>query len=123
MNSESEETYEVESIVKHRIRNGSTEFLIRWVGYQSDDDSWVAESDLNCPEILQRYKEKCEEERKQTKAKKGSWKEIIINNPPIKIVKKMEFAGEKYLRVRLANQTYATFHRSFLKKNCKNLFK
>ena len=48
--------FEVESILKHRIRKygrGSRlEYLIHWKGYQSDDDTWEPVRNLtNCPDI------------------------------------------------------------------------
>ena len=52
--------FEVESILKHRIRKygrGSRlEYLIHWKGYQSDDDTWEPLRNLtNCPDIVRDY--------------------------------------------------------------------
>ena len=52
--------YEVESILKHRVRKygrGSRlEYLIHWKGYASHEDTWEPLSNLsNCMELLQEY--------------------------------------------------------------------
>lgn len=48
--------WEVARIVKHRTKkNESREFLIRWKGYTSEDDTWEAEENLNCPELIREY--------------------------------------------------------------------
>ncbi len=49
--------WEVESIVAHRPAHRSHEYLIRWKGFTSDEDTWEPESHLtNCPNILNAYK-------------------------------------------------------------------
>ena len=54
-----EEEYEVERILKHRGRPKRHQYLIRWKGYEADEDSWVLEKDLgNSSEILQEYKKR-----------------------------------------------------------------
>lgn len=47
--------YEVESILKHKDTKNGRKYLIRWKGYDSDDDTWESEANLNCPQILSRY--------------------------------------------------------------------
>jgi len=37
--------YEVEKILDHRGTK-SKEFLVRWKGYDSEDDSWIKEKDV-----------------------------------------------------------------------------
>ncbi|XP_058934008.1 chromodomain Y-like protein isoform X1 [Kogia breviceps] len=50
----SEELYEVERIVdKRRNKKGKTEYLVRWKGYDSEDDTWEPEQHLvNCEEYI-----------------------------------------------------------------------
>ena len=38
--------YEIEKIFKKRKRNGKTQYLVRWVGYPSEFDSYVNEEDV-----------------------------------------------------------------------------
>lgn len=53
--SPSENNYEVEEILDHKNTRAGRKFLIRWKGYDSDDDTWEKESNLKCPEILNKY--------------------------------------------------------------------
>lgn len=49
-----DEQYEVESLLDDqfiRVR----QFLVRWKGYDSKHDSWVSETDINCPHMLRKY--------------------------------------------------------------------
>ena len=52
-----EEEYEVEDILMHR-KSGchqKLQYLVKWKGYPSSENSWVDSKDLHAPEILQRY--------------------------------------------------------------------
>jgi hypothetical protein len=52
-----ENKYEVESIIAHQKRGTSSQYLIRWKGYGSNDDTWEQASNLsNAEEILEEYK-------------------------------------------------------------------
>ena len=53
-----EEEYEVEYIrdERHRGRGRKREYLVHWTGYPASDDSWVAEEDLNAPELVKSYR-------------------------------------------------------------------
>lgn len=48
--------YEVEKIIQHKMKHGKLIYLIRWKGYESDEDDWILEENLYCDEILHRYK-------------------------------------------------------------------
>lgn len=50
--------YEVEALLKHRGRGRIREFLVRWKGFESEDDTWEKEKNLSCPQILAKYKKK-----------------------------------------------------------------
>jgi hypothetical protein len=53
-----EEEYEVEDILMHQKtgRNQELQYLVKWKGYPSSENSWVDDKDLHASEILQRYK-------------------------------------------------------------------
>lgn len=50
-----EEEYEVEKVVDKRIHKGKVEYLLKWKGYSSDDNTWEPKDSLECPELLQEY--------------------------------------------------------------------
>lgn len=50
--------YEVEALIKHRGRGRTREFLVRWEGFVSKDDTWEKETNLSCPQLLAKYKKK-----------------------------------------------------------------
>jgi hypothetical protein len=55
---EGEEVYEVEQILKHRIRGRGYEYLIKWVGYPITKASWEPKSNLTgATDILREYQE------------------------------------------------------------------
>lgn len=53
--SSSENEYEVHKILDHKDTKAGRKYLIRWEGYDSDDDTWEMESNLKCPGILNKY--------------------------------------------------------------------
>ena len=57
------DVYEVERLLDVRVCKGVTEYLVRWVGWSSEDDSWEPESSIHSPELIARFR------RKQKKAK------------------------------------------------------
>lgn len=47
--------FEVEQILNHKKKKGKLYFLVRWKGFEPDDDSWEPEANLNCEKILKNY--------------------------------------------------------------------
>lgn len=54
-NMRKDEEYEVERVLDHRSKRDGRIFLIRWKGYNSDEDTWESEDGLKCPLLLKRY--------------------------------------------------------------------
>lgn len=52
---EKNNVYEVEKILDHRSKKDGKIFLIRWKGYDSEDDTWEKEADLSCRQLLTQY--------------------------------------------------------------------
>lgn len=50
-----EEGFEVEDIVGHKFKGMQKYFKIRWKNYDESADTWEKETDLSCPEIIERY--------------------------------------------------------------------
>jgi Chromo (CHRromatin Organisation MOdifier) domain len=54
---EGEPEWEVEKIINSRLhgRGKKLQFLVRWKGFPSSEDSWVPESDLSAPDLLENF--------------------------------------------------------------------
>lgn len=48
--------YEVEKLLKHKIKKDGVYYLVRWKNFSADDDTWQKECDLQCPNFLNEYK-------------------------------------------------------------------
>jgi hypothetical protein len=50
------EEFDVDSILACRMgANGALEYLVKWLNYGHESNSWVPLGDLNCPEELANY--------------------------------------------------------------------
>lgn len=72
--------WEVEEIVKHRIKKDENwEFLIRWKGCTAKDDTWETEENLNCSDLLLKYLAEVADTRgKDAPAKKKTSKQRVV---------------------------------------------
>jgi hypothetical protein len=54
---EGEPEWEVEKIIKSRLhsRRKQLQFLVRWHGFPSSEDSWVSEPDLSAPDLVKTF--------------------------------------------------------------------
>lgn len=63
---ESTKEYVVEKILKKReTAAGVTQYFIKWVGYDSSENTWEPEENLNCGELIEKFdvgerKQSCE---------------------------------------------------------------
>jgi hypothetical protein len=68
-----DEYYEVEKILKEEVREGQLCYLIRWVNYPPEDDSWEPTSMLEqCTEIIAAWEEQKKEDKQKNKAEAGA---------------------------------------------------
>uniref|UniRef100_A0A1B6GIV9 Chromo domain-containing protein n=1 Tax=Cuerna arida TaxID=1464854 RepID=A0A1B6GIV9_9HEMI len=84
-----EESYEVEKLLDSKEIRGKTHFLVRWKGYSKGDDTWEDEKDLNCPELLQKFK------AENTNAKSKPKKRSASKSPSKTPVKKAKSSPKK----------------------------
>lgn len=71
---ETSKEFEVEKIIEVRFKkNGTKEFLIRWKGFGTADDTWEPEKNLNCSELISKFMQKVE------KAKTSEMRELRTN--------------------------------------------
>ncbi|EFX82496.1 hypothetical protein DAPPUDRAFT_9024, partial [Daphnia pulex] len=55
---EEEEEYIVEAIVDRRSKNGHVEYLLKWIGYSDEDNTWEPQKNLNCTDLMAALKAK-----------------------------------------------------------------
>lgn len=72
----------MEKILDHRLckdANDGYEYLVRWRGYTSDDDSWISEDKFDGLLLIKKYwktKQKLKKKKKKKKSKSSSKGEI-----------------------------------------------
>ena len=50
--------FEVDQILNHRSHRGCTQYLVKWKGYNDEDNTWQDEDDLeNATALLTEYKQ------------------------------------------------------------------
>jgi len=54
-----ENEYIVERVVGVKVsKGGKVKYLVKWKGWDDKDNSWVAQNDLNAPELIEEYMKK-----------------------------------------------------------------
>ncbi len=54
--NDDESQFEIEKILNERINKGIREYLVKWKNYPESDNSWVKESNMNAPELIEEFK-------------------------------------------------------------------
>jgi len=62
--SDAAEEYVVEQILQKRITAGRTEYLLKWKGYGTDDNTWEPMDNLGCPELIEAFEKEWAEKQK-----------------------------------------------------------
>jgi hypothetical protein len=47
-----EERYKVEEVIDSRMRGRKLQYLVRWKGYGHEENLWIAEGDLDAPDLI-----------------------------------------------------------------------
>uniref|UniRef100_A0A1B6MN70 Chromo domain-containing protein n=1 Tax=Graphocephala atropunctata TaxID=36148 RepID=A0A1B6MN70_9HEMI len=98
-----EESYEVDKLVKSRQTKGKMQYLVRWKGYSSRDDTWEDEKDLNCPELLEKFKT---DSNTQISTKKRTASKSPVKTPAKKMKTKSpekDYEVDEVVGVRMKN--------------------
>lgn len=56
--SDSDSGYEVDKLIGHKRKRDGMHYLVRWKNYSAEHDTWEPADNLDCPEILAKYKKK-----------------------------------------------------------------
>eukprot|EP00007_Cunea_sp_BSH-02190019_P008353 CAMPEP_0174241498 /NCGR_PEP_ID=MMETSP0417-20130205/23548_1 /TAXON_ID=242541 /ORGANISM="Mayorella sp, Strain BSH-02190019" /LENGTH=210 /DNA_ID=CAMNT_0015320745 /DNA_START=64 /DNA_END=693 /DNA_ORIENTATION=+ len=83
MSSSEAETFVVEKVVDKRTFKGELQYLLKWEGYSSDDNTWEPASGLNCPKLVAAFekehaKKTAAAKRSTTKAKSAATKSATV---------------------------------------------
>lgn len=102
---DNQKEFEVEKILEvHFKKNKTREFLIRWKGFTSADDTWEPEENLNCPELISKFMQKVE------KAKTADMRELRTNRPHTKRYTLTTHESGRRLSRRNMDKQRATYH-------------
>ena len=52
---DNETVFNAEKILRHRVQNGQTQYLVKWSGYPTSEATWEPEENLFDPRLLENY--------------------------------------------------------------------
>ena len=61
------ESYEIEKILDHKKVSGKFKFLVKWKGYNHEDNTWESEDNFDSKQIINKYFKSLEKNKQSTK--------------------------------------------------------
>jgi hypothetical protein len=120
---EEEDMFEVEEIIDDRIYHDRRQFLLRWKSFDSDEASWEYEDDMNCPELIDGYKQRkaARELAKQKRIEEVKFAlvdsvERLRDARPTLVIAAFRQSGVLYYRVACAANQYHSVEADLLRK-------
>ena len=79
-----DEYYEVEKVLKRRIKNGQIQYFLKWKGYPDSDNSWVPASNVTTDLIREFEKTTASSSSAGVRNKKSPNRPAVELSPPIR---------------------------------------
>ncbi|CAF3664960.1 unnamed protein product [Rotaria sordida] len=76
-----EEMFTVEKILDRRIKNGSIEYLLKWKGFNNDQNTWETENNLDCPDLLEQFKTSLKKYKKKKYSSSNKKSLVKMSSP------------------------------------------
>ena len=105
LDAQSDERYEVQSIVSHKIEDGAVLYKVHWKGYSDDEDSFIPHSQFDSDKLIHQYWKRinqtnphvvAKKQRKLLKTQKEELKSYLANTKTA-AVKTRESSNKKAL--------------------------
>ncbi|XP_046447724.1 chromobox protein homolog 1-like [Daphnia pulex] len=71
------EKYVVEKVVDERKMKGTTQYLLKWKGYDDSDNTWEEEENMNCPELIAEFENQPKKKKKMDKQEEYSVEKVM----------------------------------------------
>lgn len=74
---EPEIVFSVEKIVSKKVVGGKTQYMLKWKGYDSDENTWEPEENLDCQDLLEEFNRKTAKARDDASSRTATNASVI----------------------------------------------